>query len=263
MLKNFYILNFFIYLARCKMNAFIHSTNSNKNYMKRLLLLVILGGLMGSSYAQQDPQVSMNKYNILPVNPGFAGSNGAICASLLYRQQWMGFDGAPKTMIFSGDMALPSFNSGAGLNIISDNVGFEKNVYLNANYAYHLQVGDGDLGIGLGIGLINKSLDGEWITPDKLNGIQQNPYADPAIPHSESHMVFDADFGLFYQVPQNSGSLFDVTQTIDTYVYRGLMELNNIGMAAAAALYQSVVGFVLVLGANAIVRKIDTENALF
>jgi len=75
--------------------------------------------------------------------------------------------------------------------------------------------------------------------------------------------IFYSDFGLFYQVPQNSGSLFDVTQTIDTYVYRGLMELNNIGMAAAAALYQSVVGFVLVLGANAVVRKIDTENALF
>lgn len=75
--------------------------------------------------------------------------------------------------------------------------------------------------------------------------------------------IFYSDFGLFYQVPQNSGMLFDVTQTIDTYVYRGLMELNNVGMAAAAALYQSVVGFVLVLGANAIVRKVDSENALF
>lgn len=75
--------------------------------------------------------------------------------------------------------------------------------------------------------------------------------------------IFYSDFGLFYQVPQNSGMLFDVTQTIDTYVYRGLMELNNIGMAAAAALFQSVVGFVLILSANAIVRKVDSENALF
>lgn len=75
--------------------------------------------------------------------------------------------------------------------------------------------------------------------------------------------IFYSDFGLFYQVPQNSGMLFDVTQTIDTYVYRGLMELNNIGMAAAAALFQSVVGFVLILAANAIVRKVDSENALF
>lgn len=75
--------------------------------------------------------------------------------------------------------------------------------------------------------------------------------------------IFYSDFGLFYQVPQNAGALFSVTQTIDTYVYRALMTSNNVGMAAAAALFQSVVGFVLVLGANALVRKLDSENALF
>ncbi len=75
--------------------------------------------------------------------------------------------------------------------------------------------------------------------------------------------IFYSDFGLFYQVPQNSGRLFGVTQTIDTYVYRGLMELNDVGMSAAAALYQSVVGLLLVLGANALVRKLDSDNALF
>ena len=75
--------------------------------------------------------------------------------------------------------------------------------------------------------------------------------------------VFFSDFGLFYQVPQNAGKLFPVTQTIDTYVYRALIESNNISMAAAAALFQSVMGFLLVLGANLLVRKIDKENALF
>ena len=75
--------------------------------------------------------------------------------------------------------------------------------------------------------------------------------------------MFYSDFGLFYQVPQNSGALFSVTQTIDTYVYRGLMESNNIGMSAAAGFYQSVVGFILVLAANWAVRKIDSDNALF
>lgn len=75
--------------------------------------------------------------------------------------------------------------------------------------------------------------------------------------------IFYSDFGLFYQVPQNAGALFSVTQTIDTYVYRALMTSNNVGMAAAAALFQSVVGFVLVLGVNALVRKLDSENALF
>lgn len=75
--------------------------------------------------------------------------------------------------------------------------------------------------------------------------------------------IFFSDFGLFYQVPQNSGALYGVTQTIDTYVYRGLMELNDVGMSAAAGLYQSAIGFVLVLLANKIVRRFDAENALF
>ena len=75
--------------------------------------------------------------------------------------------------------------------------------------------------------------------------------------------IFYSDFGLFYQVPQNSGRLFEVTQTIDTYVYRGLMERNDVGMSAAAALYQSAVGFILVLGANGLVRAYNPENALF
>ena len=75
--------------------------------------------------------------------------------------------------------------------------------------------------------------------------------------------IFRSDFGLFYQVPQNSGPLITVTQTIDTYVYRGLMQNNNIGMSSAAGLYQSVVGFVLVFTANWVVRKIDNESSLF
>ncbi len=75
--------------------------------------------------------------------------------------------------------------------------------------------------------------------------------------------IFYSDFGLFYQVPQNSGALLPVTNTIDTYVYRGLLELGNISMSAAAGFYQSIVGFVLVLGANLAVRKIDKDSALF
>ena len=75
--------------------------------------------------------------------------------------------------------------------------------------------------------------------------------------------IFRSDFGLFYQVPQNSGPLINVTQTIDTYVYRGLMQNNSIGMSSAAGLYQSVVGFVLVITANTIVRKIDKDSSLF
>ena len=75
--------------------------------------------------------------------------------------------------------------------------------------------------------------------------------------------IFYSDFGLFYQVPMNQGPLLDVTNTIDTYVYRGLMNSTNLGMTAAAGLYQSFVGFVLVITANLVVRKIDSDSALF
>lgn len=75
--------------------------------------------------------------------------------------------------------------------------------------------------------------------------------------------IFYSDFGLFYQVPLDSGTLYSATNVIDTYVYRALIKLGNVGMSSAACLYQSVVGFVLVLTANLIVRKVSKENALF
>lgn len=75
--------------------------------------------------------------------------------------------------------------------------------------------------------------------------------------------IFYSDFGLFYQIPRNSGALYDVTQTIDTYVYNALMQQGNIALSAAAGFYQSIVGFVLVIAANAVVRKYSRESALF
>lgn len=75
--------------------------------------------------------------------------------------------------------------------------------------------------------------------------------------------IFRADFGLFYQLPKDSGTLYDVTNVLDTYVYRGLTSSGDIGMAAAAGLYQSVVGCICLVGTNLIVRKYDENSALF
>ena len=74
--------------------------------------------------------------------------------------------------------------------------------------------------------------------------------------------IFYSDFGLFYQVPRDSGLLYSATNVIDTYVYRGLLQMGNVSMSAAAGVYQSIVGFILVLGANLLVRKIDRDSAL-
>lgn len=75
--------------------------------------------------------------------------------------------------------------------------------------------------------------------------------------------IFYSDFGLFYQVPMNSGPLVNATSTIDTYVYRALTSLNDVGRASAAGFVQSVLGFILVYIANRTVNKIDKDSALF
>ena len=75
--------------------------------------------------------------------------------------------------------------------------------------------------------------------------------------------VFYSDFGLFYQVPMRSGLISSVTDTIDVFVYKALTQLNDVGRASAAGFLQSVLGFILVLTANMVVRKIDRDNALF
>lgn len=75
--------------------------------------------------------------------------------------------------------------------------------------------------------------------------------------------IFYSDFGLFYQVPMNSGMLYDTTNVIDTYVFRGLLQNGDLGMTAAAGFYQSTVGFTLVILSNYAVRRYNRENALF
>ena len=75
--------------------------------------------------------------------------------------------------------------------------------------------------------------------------------------------IFYSDFGLFYQMPMNSGTLYSVTRTIDVYVYNALMQSSDFGMSSAASVYQSIVGFVMIVAVNALLRRYSKENALF
>lgn len=75
--------------------------------------------------------------------------------------------------------------------------------------------------------------------------------------------IFYADFGLFWNLPRQTGALFSTTDVIDTYVYRTLRSLGDIGMASAAGFYQSLMGFILVMASNMVVKKFNKENALF
>ncbi|WP_246302998.1 ABC transporter permease [Paenibacillus plantarum] len=75
--------------------------------------------------------------------------------------------------------------------------------------------------------------------------------------------IFYSDFGLFYFVPRDAGMLYPTTDVVDTYVFRSLRVVGDLGMASAASLYQAVVGLILVVSTNLLVRKFSKDHALF
>ena len=75
--------------------------------------------------------------------------------------------------------------------------------------------------------------------------------------------ILRGDFEMFYQIVGQNGQLFNATDVIDTYVFRSLLQNSNLGMSAAASLYQSVLCFVIIIVVNRIVKKVDESNALF
>lgn len=165
--------------------------------MKKHLLAVTLmfSGLL--AFGQQDPQFSQNMHNRLFPNPGVAGSNDAICASLLGRQQWVGFEGRPETYLLSVHAPVKMLRGGVGLSLYGDRLGNESNAGAKLAYAYRLKgLGTGTLGIGIAIGFQNKSLSNNWDAIDGTAG-------DVAIPNgtSVSDFAIDGDFGLYYKIP--------------------------------------------------------------
>lgn len=141
-------------------------------------------------------------FSNMAFNPGFAGINRSICATTLYRQQWMGFassygnfdKGAPEDFYLTLESNIDPIHGGLGLSIIKDKIGFEDNIGLRLAYSFHLNVGQGKLGIGLQAGFINKKID--------FAGFDPKDQGDPLLQSSsiETAMSFDMAFGAYYLV---------------------------------------------------------------
>jgi type IX secretion system PorP/SprF family membrane protein len=161
-----------------------------------LYIIAILAAI-----AQQDPQFSFNRYTQLTVNPGYAGNDGLLSGLILNRYQWDGIKGAPKTLVFSAGDATELFGlkSGIGLNIISDELGFEKNISVSFDYAYRRKTNFGDLGIGASLGFYNMAISlsgGSWYIPE--GEYFQTVSADKEIPQADaSQMALDLGLGLY------------------------------------------------------------------
>ena len=130
--------------------------------MKRTIVFISFLLIAGIASSQQDPQFSQNMFNKLANNPGYAGSNQAICATALHRSQWMGFEGAPTTLNLSVDAGIPAIHGGVGLNIVKDDIAAFSNLGLQLTYAYRTDLGNGQMGAGLSLGMFQSGQNGSW-----------------------------------------------------------------------------------------------------
>ena len=164
--------------------------------MKRIVTILILFiSFYLTGYSQQEPQISQYMFNNLTYNPASAGLSDGICANLLHRQQWVGFDGRPVTTILSGDLPVNILHGGVGLSIMQDKIGQFNDMDVKLSYAYHYNLGAGKLSAGIQLGFLNKKIDFS-----KFNPIDET---DPIIASSQgkqSAFGVDLGFGAIYQV---------------------------------------------------------------
>ena len=125
-----------------------------------LLLLSALLLASGSSYAQQRSQQTQYMYHRLGFNPAVAGSKASTQLTAIYRQQWIGLEGAPSVQALSLHGPLANQRVGLGLNIVRQSVGIQERIRVDAAYAYRVRLGDGHLGIGLQGSL--ESMRNDW-----------------------------------------------------------------------------------------------------
>lgn len=229
--------------------------------MKKLLLGILLATGASSVFAQQDAQFTQFFRNKLNYNSAYAGSEeGKICASGLFRTQWLGFGSKEKgesPSTFGGNVHAPLLNGrlGLGLNIFNDKQGFENTLTPTLSVAFHQTFSNQHkLSAGVGVGFIQKSLDGT-----KLKAQDPN---DPSIPkQSVTGNALDLNFGIYYQIPSIAG--FDKVYASLSGAHLNQANVNYGPIKYTAAMhYYLMFGGVYDMGTFTIEPNVFVKNAV-
>lgn len=164
--------------------------------MKRLYFILIMGLMLQiSCFAQHFPIYSQYMMNGLTINPAYAGSREVLSATLLYRQQWVGFEGAPAIFSFGAHMPFRNQRVSLGVLALNESVGIEKNTALYGNYSYRIQLGRGKIALGLKAGFnVVKELNSKITLHD--------PSGDAAFENmKEIAFMPNFGFGVYYSAP--------------------------------------------------------------
>lgn len=157
--------------------------------MKKLIifLLVLMGtGLM----AQQDALYNQYMFNMLVLNPGYAGTTEAMNLTFVDRQQWIGLDGAPHTSSFSIHSPLRNDKIGLGLYAYSDVLGPVKGTGALATYSYKIRIGEGKLSFGLQFGIKTEYIDWNKLDMPEYDGSLSEIY--------KQNINLDANIGIYF-----------------------------------------------------------------
>lgn len=141
--------------------------------------------------AQHSSIYSQYIFNALVINPAYAGSQNALDVTALYRNQWLGIDGAPRTISFAAHSPLRNTHHNIGLSFVNDQFGITKHNKINAVYSYKIKLSKGFLSLGLQAGAD--------FTQQNWSLIRTVRTDDPAFNYSQNYVLPQAGFGLYYQ----------------------------------------------------------------
>jgi type IX secretion system PorP/SprF family membrane protein len=161
-----------------------------KNIIYTIIVIIATTGVV---FSQQQPHNTQFMYYKLGYNPGYAGSQEAPCITCIYRQQWVGLDGAPSMQIASFNMPLSNQRVGIGANLFRHTIGISTMVNLDGVYAYRIRLGKGMLGVGLQASIRSMRHDFSKTTAT------QPKAEDPGIPgDAQDKLLFNFGTGLYY-----------------------------------------------------------------
>jgi type IX secretion system PorP/SprF family membrane protein len=127
--------------------------------MKKIYVIVLMVGICTISIAQQQAMFSQYMFNPFAINPAYAGTRESFSGTLLSRSQWVGMDGAPNTQSLSMHTPFKKYNMAAGMNLIHETIGPNRNIAISGTYAYHFKLGAGKLSLAARGGVFQTTLD--------------------------------------------------------------------------------------------------------
>jgi type IX secretion system PorP/SprF family membrane protein len=189
-------------------------------FYRYMVLLLVTLSVSGSSFAQEDPTTQQYMFNLLNINPAYAGSRGMFSMTTAFRRQWTSIPGAPQTAIFSADAPINEHHLGIGMQLYSSSIGIERTNGLNMSFASMIHFDEEQfLSLGIQAGLMNYRVDRTSVALPYQN--------DPAFQTNTNVIMPTAGLGIYYQGTGMYASLSAPSLLVSTVKVNHILSINS------------------------------------